>query len=122
MCVAQQPSPPSSSHEIQPQRTAHTRHQVCGVAGSPWKMYISPVHAIMILHNIETNEEIWDYKATTKDLERVVRDNIVELEGIAAKEKAVEERKAAWENLLENRLKRHQSPRLGLRSVHYIHS
>ena len=80
------------------------RYQVCGVAGSPWKMYVSPVHAIMILHNIETNEEIWDYKAADKDLERVVRDNIVVLEGIASKERAAKERKEAWENLIKTRL------------------
>lgn len=67
-------------------------------------MYISPVHAIMILHNVETNEELWDYKATDADLVRVVKDNIVGFEGIAAKKRAAEERQQAWEGLLKDRL------------------
>lgn len=75
-------------------------------------MYVSPVHAIMILHNIETNEEIWDYKATDKALERVVRENIVELEGIAAKNKASEERKEAWENMIRTRSNRYTETRV----------
>lgn len=57
----------------------------------------------MVLHNVETNEEIWDYKATDKDLERVVKDNIVGLEGIAAKKKATADREQAWESLIKGR-------------------
>jgi hypothetical protein len=38
---------------------AMARHQeVCGSVGSPWKMYVNPVHAVMTYHNIETNEEV----------------------------------------------------------------
>lgn len=66
-------------------------------------MYVSPVHAIMIFHNVETNEEIWDYKATKDDLLRVVRDNIVGVEGIDAKKKSARERETDWENLLRNK-------------------
>lgn len=66
-------------------------------------MYVSPVHAIMIFHNVETNEEIWDYKATDKDLLRVVRDNIVGVEGIEEKKNSAMEREKDWENLLRNR-------------------
>ncbi|CAM9944551.1 unnamed protein product, partial [Ectocarpus sp. 6 AP-2014] len=80
------------------------RHEeVCGQAGSVWKMYVSPVHAIMTFHNVETNEMLWDYKATEKDLLRVVKDNIVGLEGIEAKKRAVEDREKDWEELLRNR-------------------
>lgn len=57
----------------------------------------------MILHNVETNEEIWDYKATDKDLIRVVKDNIVGLDGIEAKERAVREREQEWEKLVRDR-------------------
>ena len=77
--------------------------KVCGAAGSPWKMYISPIHAIMVLHNVETSEEIWDYKATELDLLRVVKDNIVGLGVITAKAKAAKEREQEWENLLRDR-------------------
>ena len=66
-------------------------------------MYVSPVHAIMILHNVETNEEIWDYKATDNDLKRVVVDNIVAIDGIAAKKKALQKRQEAWPRLLRDR-------------------
>ncbi|CAM9266001.1 unnamed protein product, partial [Scytosiphon promiscuus] len=80
------------------------RHEnVCGQAGSAWKMYVSPVHAIMMFHNVETNEEIWDYQATDKDLLRVVKDNIVGTEGIEAKQRAAEDREAEWEKLLRDR-------------------
>lgn len=81
----------------------HCTPQVCGAAGSRWKMYVSPVHAVMIFHNVETNEEIWDYKAKDKDLLRVVEDNIVGLEGISAKAAAVEEQAQEWEKLLRDR-------------------
>lgn len=66
-------------------------------------MYVSPIHAIMMFHNVETNEEIWDYKATDKDLLRVVKDNIVGMEGIEAKKRAAEDREAEWEKLLRDR-------------------
>lgn len=66
-------------------------------------MYVSPKHAIMIFHNVETNEEIWDYKATDKDLLRVVKDNLVGLEGITAKTRVTKEREQAWEQLLRDR-------------------
>lgn len=68
-----------------------------------WKMYVSPVHAIMIFHHVETNEILWDYKATEKDLLRVVKENIVGLEGIEAKKRAIEDREKEWEELLRNR-------------------
>lgn len=64
---------------------------------------MSPVHAVMMFHNVETNEEIWDYKATDKDLLRVVKDNIVGTEGIEAKKRAAEDREAEWEKLLRDR-------------------
>lgn len=67
---------------------------------------MSPVHAIMTLHNVETNEVLWDYKATGKDLLRVVRDNIVGQEGIAAKKRVAEEREQGWEKLLKDRLEK----------------
>lgn len=66
-------------------------------------MYVSPVHAIMIFHNVETNEEVWDYKATDADLLRVVRDNIIGAAGIDAKKNSAMEREQDWENLLRNR-------------------
>lgn len=83
--------------------TQKYKRQVCGQAGSGWKMYVSPVHAIMIFHNVETNEEIWDYKATDKDLVRVVKDNIVGVGGIEAKKAAAIEREKEWQELLRNR-------------------
>lgn len=76
---------------------------MCGAAGSAWKMYISPIHAVMVLHNVETNEEIWDYKATDADLLRVVEGNIVGLGGIAAKARAAKERELEWEKLTRDR-------------------
>lgn len=66
-------------------------------------MYVSPVHAVMIFHNVETNEEIWDYKATDDDLLRVVKDNLVGEGGIEAKKAAAEEREREWEQLLRDR-------------------
>lgn len=66
-------------------------------------MYVSPVHAIMIFHNVETNQEIWDYKATDDDLVRVVKDNIVGVGGIEAKKAAAEEREREWGELLRKR-------------------
>lgn len=66
-------------------------------------MYVPPVHAVMIFHNVETNEEIWDYKATDADLKRVVSDNIVGVAGIEAKKAAAVEREKEWEELLRNR-------------------
>lgn len=80
------------------------RKKVCGAAGSAWKMYISPIHAVMVLHNVETNEEVWDYKAVDADLLRVVKDNIVGLGGITAKARAAKEREQEWEKLLRDRL------------------
>lgn len=77
--------------------------KVCGAAGSAWKMYISPIHAVMVLHNVETNEEVWDYKATELDLLRVVKDNIVGLGGITAKARAAKEREQEWDKLLRDR-------------------
>ncbi|KAG5188664.1 hypothetical protein JKP88DRAFT_304037 [Tribonema minus] len=42
-------------------QAAMARHeQVCGHAGSPWKMYVSPVHGVMTLHSIETGEQRLD--------------------------------------------------------------
>ncbi|CAM9408593.1 unnamed protein product, partial [Choristocarpus tenellus] len=80
------------------------RHEeVCGAAGSAWKMYVNPVHAIMTLHNIKTNEEIWDYKATDKDLLRVVYDTIVGMEGIKAREASAVERAKNWDQLQQER-------------------
>lgn len=77
--------------------------KVCGAGGSPWKMYISPVHAIMTLHNVKTNEVIWDYKAKEKDLLRVVEDIIVAQEGISSKTRMAKEREEAWEQLQRDR-------------------
>ena len=81
----------------------NSKKKVCGAAGSAWKMYISPIHAVMVLHNVETNEEIWDYKATDPDLLRVVEGNIIGLAGIKAKARAAEEREQEWEKLTMNR-------------------
>lgn len=67
-------------------------------------MYVSPTHAIMILHNVETSEELWDYKAKDSDLKRVVKDNIVGLEGIMSKTRVSAEHELAWENLQKDRL------------------
>lgn len=66
-------------------------------------MYVSPAHAIMTLHNVETNEVIWDYKARDKDLLRVVRDEIVAHEGIEARKAFAVERQEAWERLQRDR-------------------
>ena len=66
-------------------------------------MYVSPVHAIMIFHNVETNEEIWDYKAKDGDLQRVVKENIVGVVGIEAKKAAAAQREREWEELLRDR-------------------
>ncbi|CAM9489006.1 unnamed protein product, partial [Discosporangium mesarthrocarpum] len=75
------------------------RHEeVCGTANSPWKMYVSIVHAVMIFHNVETNEEIWDYKAKDSDLMRVVRDNFVGVVGFKAKEEVTREKEKDWED------------------------
>lgn len=95
----QQPPPPPPCIP----NTEQFGRQVCGEAGSGWKMYVSPVHAIMILHNVETNEELWDYKTTDKDLVRVVKDSIVGQEGIAAKKRAGKAREQEWETLLKDR-------------------
>lgn len=69
-----------------------------------WKMYVSPVHAVMIFHNVETGEELWDYKTTNDDLLRVVKANLVGTEGIASKQRVAAERELAWENHQRSRL------------------
>lgn len=74
-----------------------TGRKICGAAGSPWKMYVSPVHAIMVLHNVKTNVVIWDYKAKDQDLVPVVRDIIVGDAGAEAKKRIALERTKAWE-------------------------
>lgn len=66
-------------------------------------MYVSPVHAVMTLHNVETNEEIRDYKATAKDLLRTAKDNIIGMEGSASKKRLTEQREAAWDSLQKHR-------------------
>ncbi|CAM9385906.1 unnamed protein product [Chrysoparadoxa australica] len=82
---------------------AMQRHeQVCGLAGSPWKMYVNPIHAIMTFHNLETDEQIWDYKATDVDLLRVVKDNMIGVEAMKEREKAKKMREEAWQSHLED--------------------
>ncbi|CAM9553623.1 unnamed protein product, partial [Phaeothamnion confervicola] len=77
---------------------AMLKHEtVCGSAGSPWKMYVHPIHAVMTFHNVQTDEEIWDYRATNEQLMRVVMDTLTGRDETRARAKAAAAKAADWE-------------------------
>ena len=46
-----------------------------GVQGSPWKMYVSIAHQILVFHNVVTDDMIFEHDMTNKILKEIVKAN-----------------------------------------------
>jgi len=52
-------------------------YEFMGVKGSPWKMYVSPAHQILVFHNVVEDRVVFEHDMTDKLLREIVKANIL---------------------------------------------
>jgi len=75
---------------------------VCGLEGSPWRLYIEPAQAVLCYHNIETGEKILDYKMKDEKLKEINLDEMTAKEKIKIRKEINERKEKDWEDIMEH--------------------
>ena len=57
-----------------------------GVQGSPWKMYVSIAHQILVFHNVVEDVMIFEHDMTNKKLKEIVKANILAEKEVAERD------------------------------------
>ncbi len=72
--------------------------EMMGVVGSPWKMYVDAAQDVIVYHNFDTSEKIFEYHMEDEKLMEITRSNIYGAADTEARVQADEAQKLDWEH------------------------